>query len=116
MFFAVHSLSITEQYHMLLYASVLCYVYHVMFLMPFVFRLTNVNPPTTVFRSKIKGVVATPPGLLTSRPNVFVKLFMGMFSGSEIPMVIVNIFYLYRVILKLMAIQFVLGCLYLGLF
>ena len=47
-----------------------------------------------------RGGLLQPPGFLTSRPNFCVKLFMGMFSGSRKPKVIVKIFYLYRVTLK----------------
>ena len=49
------------------------------------------NPSTSkLFRPNFapKGVCFT-PGFWTSRPNFFVKLFMGMFSGSRNPMVIV---------------------------
>ena len=48
-----------------------------------------------------QGDCCNPSGFLTSRPNLFVKLFVGMFSGSRCPIVIVKMFYLCRVTLKL---------------
>ena len=67
------------------------------------------NPRTTklfqlTFAAK-RGVVATPPGIWSSRPNFFVKFFMGIVSGSRNPKVIVKIFYLYHVTLKLKVID-----------
>ena len=51
-----------------------------------------------------------PPGFWSSWPNIFVKWFMGMFSGSRNLMMIVTIFYLHRMTLKLKVIDLVHGC------
>ena len=51
------------------------------------------------------GVCCNPPGFWSSRPNLFVKFFMGIVSGSRNPKVIVRIFYLYHVTLKLKVID-----------
>ena len=74
-------------------------------------RVENgVNPRTTklfqlTFAAK-GGVVATlPPGFWSSRPNFFVKFFMGIVSGSRNPKVVVRFFYLYHVTLKLKVID-----------
>ena len=82
----------------------LCNVYLTIRITTSFLNLMNAfNPPTTeLFRPTFtaKGVLQ-PPGFVTFRSNYFVKLFMGMFLGSRNPMVIVKIFYLYRVTLKL---------------
>ena len=52
-----------------------------------------------------EGLLQPPPGFWSSRPNFFVKFFMGIVSGSRNPMVIVRIFYLYHVTLKLKVID-----------
>ena len=55
------------------------------------FNFINLLQPS-YFEHRLQpmGVVATPPELLTSRPNLVVKLFMGMFSGSRNPIEIVK--------------------------
>ena len=69
----------------------------------YIFILTRVQ----LSYFKPRGGVATPPpsGFWSSRPNFFVKFFMGIVSGSRNPKVIVGIFYLYHVTLKLKVID-----------
>ena len=61
-----------------------------------------------VYNQRGLFLVAT-PWMLSSRPNLFVKLFVGMVSGSRNLMVIVKMFYLYCVTLKLKIIVLVHG-------
>ena len=70
-------------------------------------RITRIQISTNVCS---QGGCFKPPWILVFSTEFLVKLFMGMFSGSRNPMVIVKIFYPYRVTLKLKVIAFVHGC------
>ena len=72
--------------------------------------MQSLNPRTAklfqlTFAAKGGGGCCNPPGFWSSRPNFFVKFFMGIVSGSRNPKVIVRIFYLYHVTLKLKVID-----------
>ena len=72
--------------------------------------MNPINPRTAklfqlTFAAKGEGLLQPPPGFWSSRPNFFVKFFMGIGSGSRNPRVIVRIFYLHHVILKLKVID-----------